>query len=246
MSTSRNKGSSASSGGVAGFLVGPAFFAMAIWFVLGPDIGKVPTTEAAMVPAELITAAPRRVAQGDPPMAIVNGMNRRCTDCHDLFSPRPEALKKLLQHSHIVLDHGINDACRNCHDTEQRDTLVLHGGERVQYSQVVRLCAKCHGPTYEDWIHGMHGRINGYWDTTRGAAHRLGCTECHDPHHPRVPAMAPIKPLPPPNTLRMGDQTIDAGHEVEEEDPLRRALYLAEKALKGDGAASPKHEEDQH
>ena len=33
--------------------------------------------------------------------------------------------------------------------------LVLHGGESIPYSEVPRLCQKCHGPTYRDWERGI-------------------------------------------------------------------------------------------
>jgi hypothetical protein len=124
-------------------------------------------------------------------------------DCHSLFPPREETPEHLLQHGHIVLDHGINDRCRNCHDPNDRNKLILHGGQVIGYSEVVRLCSKCHGPTYRDWQKGVHGRANGYWDTSRGPRHRLKCIQCHDPHAPYSPAMDPLKPLPGPDTLRM-------------------------------------------
>ena len=70
------------------------------------------------------------------------------------------------------------------------------------YDQVQDLCASCHGPTYRDWEKGIHGRTNGYWDTSKGEQTRLVCTQCHDPH---APAFGKLVPLPGPNTLRMND-----------------------------------------
>ena len=161
----------------------------------------------------------------DPPMILLNGFERTCMDCHRVFPPRDIAPEDLQQHRHIRLDHGINDACRNCHDVENRDRLVLRGGESIGYDDVERLCAKCHGPTYRDWEIGTHGRSNGYWDPSRGERRRLACTECHDPHVPRSPAMDPINPLPGPNTLRMHVlEPVEGEEHAGTYDPLRSAI----------------------
>ena len=101
---------------------------------------------------------------------------------------------------------------------------MLQSKESIPYSGVTRLCAGCHGPTYRDWERGMHGRTDGYWDETLGEPHRLSCTECHDPHWPRIPAMEPVAPLPPPHTLRMDLHEKREGFKHEERDPLRQVL----------------------
>ncbi len=223
-------GRSGGSGSWAGFLIGPAFLVLVYWFLAGPDLAEIPHTKAVSVPASAISTAPRREILHDPPTILINGFKRQCMDCHSLFPPREETPKRLLQHKHVRLNHGINDRCRNCHDTENRNRLVLYGGKSIPYNNVVELCAKCHGPEYEDWLFGMHGKVLGYWDTSRGPARRLMCTECHNPHTPRIPAMSPIQPLPPPHTLRMGNP---AEHETAEEeaDPLRHALRVTEQIL---------------
>lgn len=208
----------------AGFLIGPAFFALAAWFLIGPDLLDIPHTPIVVAPAEAITTAPRRQTLSDPPTIVVNGFKRTCMDCHRLFPPREQTPKRLLQHKHIHLNHGINDRCRNCHNVQDRNKLVTYNGEPVSFNNVVRLCAKCHGPTYRDWQRGMHGRTNGYWDPTRGPVRRLRCTECHDPHDPRHPAMDPLTPLPPPHTIRMPEHEPVAKAEPHLHDPLRDAL----------------------
>lgn len=78
------------------------------------------------------------------------------------------------------------------------------------------VCAKCHGPVYRDWQNGSHGRINGYWDRSRGPQTRRRCIECHDPH---APPFAPLAPAPGPSTLRMGAPS--GGPMEEHHDPLR-------------------------
>jgi hypothetical protein len=72
---------------------------------------------------------------------------------------------------------------------------------------------------YRDWLHGSHGRTNGYWDTTRGEQSRRTCIECHDPHRPPFP---PMPPAPGPRTLRLGRQ--DHSREPE---PMKNPLQLA-------------------
>lgn len=231
--SSENLGlSQSSSSGWIGFIIGPAFIVLAGWFLQGPDLAEVPETRAAVVRPEFLDISPRREILDDPPVIFIDGFNRTCMDCHRLFPARDDAPKNLLQHAHVMLDHGINDRCRNCHDVNNRDRLLLRSGESISYAEVVDLCARCHGPTFRDWERGMHGRTNGYWNLAMGEQKRLACTECHDPHNPRVPAMDPVTPLPRPNTLRMS-QTEGHGEFIHEEaDPLRRALRLSDEAAR--------------
>ena len=66
---------------------------------------------------------------------------------------------------------------------------------RCSIGESPRLCGSCHGPTYEDWEGGIHGKTVGYWDRSLGEAERYACVSCHDPHDPTIP---PMKPTPPP------------------------------------------------
>lgn len=155
---------------------------------------------------------PPRAALGDPP-TIQNGPFRQaCSECHDLF-PSPDVPRSpLLQHTHVVLDHGRNDRCYNCHAREQRDLLVLHDGSTLGYGAVENLCAQCHGTVFRDWQGGTHGRTSGHWDRAAGESVRLSCTQCHDPHAPAYPRFVP---LPGPNTLRMGRRVSgETGHQA--------------------------------
>ncbi|MHB8866667.1 MAG: hypothetical protein ACYC6N_30270 [Pirellulaceae bacterium] len=96
--------------------------------------------------------------------------------------------------------HGINSRCLNCHHEANREAFVDDYGNEIPWDQSQLVCAKCHGPVYRDWQHGSHGRINGYWDRSRGEQIRLKCIECHDPHNPRFPSLASA---PGPRTLRV-------------------------------------------
>jgi len=209
-------------GSSLGLLIGPSFFVLAAWLAFGPPVTTVPELSAAHVSAQQITTAPRRTIIGDPPTIMINDFERMCSDCHQLFPLGPDPIPGRRQHEHVKLEHGINDQCRNCHDTKNMNRLVLYSGESISYSEVTHLCQKCHGPTYHDWEAGIHGRVNGYWDPAKGEPRKLKCIQCHNPHRPRVPAMDPLAPLPGPHTLRMGKRP---DHEPKPEaDPLRRSL----------------------
>ena len=56
----------------------------------------------------------------------------------------------------------------------------------------------------------MHGKTLGFWNADLGEPKRLECVECHNPHTPHYD---PMKPLPAPNTLRMGDQSRSGAHD---------------------------------
>jgi len=232
------------------YAIGPVFFVLAGWFMWGPDLLDIPTKEPRAIKPEDLSTAPRRTILHDPPTIRIDGFDRTCMNCHQMFPPREDPPRALAQHKHIVLNHGINKQCRNCHDTQNRNLLVLRGEETIGYNDVESLCAKCHGPTYRDWRHGAHGRTNGYWDASRGGVKRLQCTECHNPHNPRVPAMDPMAPLPGPETLRMDRAHDDHGEEAEDvsddehRDPLRRAIqrYIAEDRAEAEAMSRPADE----
>jgi len=212
----------------AGFFIGIGFLitAACIWG-LGPSL-NIPLIKEPPVSANQIVPGAWRVALRDPPMINIGTLNQRCSDCHLLFQSTRDPSRPLVQHTDIVLEHGINDQCLNCHDKADREKLAI-GDEKVTgFDHVELLCAKCHGPIYRDWINGTHGKTVGYWNADWGQPVKLVCTQCHDPHHP---AYRPIKPLPGPNTLRMGDQSEDHnGKEINKRNPLQRWRLLNEQA----------------
>ncbi|MFH1999651.1 MAG: hypothetical protein ABIK28_08225 [Planctomycetota bacterium] len=217
------KKSTGTQGGMNGFIVSTLFVLLACWFLWGFDTTPIPESPAARVNKADLSIAPRRIALSDPPIIHLNGYDRNCMDCHMLFPPRAEPPESLAVHSHIIMNHGMNDQCRNCHDLANRNRLVMQNRVILPFSQSAQLCGKCHGPTYRDWERGMHGRSQGFWNRSLGELIRLRCVDCHDPHSPRVPAMVPMKPLPSPHTLRMG--TLREEHDsAEESDPLRRTI----------------------
>jgi hypothetical protein len=106
------------------------------------------------------------------------------------------------EHADVVMAHGghnRNNNCFNCHDEQNLERLQTRDGRALPFSESPPLCGSCHGPTYRDWEAGVHGRTGGYWKRSVGAANRLLCVDCHDPHHPKIPSR---QPFPGPHPLR--------------------------------------------
>ncbi len=130
-----------------------------------------------------------------------------CYGCHEKDKPPPirydENHKILIpkEHSDIVMGHGSHDRnnlCYNCHNEQNLLTFQVRDGRELKFDNSPPLCGSCHGPTYRDWEAGAHGRISGYWDARAGAAQRLACVSCHNPHAPRIPTR---EPAPGPHSL---------------------------------------------
>ena len=204
---------------IAGLLVGPAFLALAAWFVWGSPGPNVPPAPTPAIDPAAIDPSPRRTPLSDPPIILIGGYEQRCDSCHMLFKSSWDRTRPLSQHTNIWLQHGLNTECDNCHARDNRERFVLHDKSEVDFTQVAMLCAQCHGTVYHDWTRGVHGKTLGYWNEKMGTRNRLTCTACHDPHQP---AYDPIVPLPGPHTLRMGHPA-DTHDEpmVENRNPLR-------------------------
>jgi hypothetical protein len=117
----------------------------------------------------------------------------RCNECHTDFQNPPTSQNPQGEHRAIMesFSHGINTMCSNCHHPENREVYVDYDMSEIPADQPQQVCQKCHGPTYRDWEHGVHGRQNGHWDRTKGDRTKLICTQCHDPHHPKFQLMKP-------------------------------------------------------
>lgn len=125
---------------------------------------------------------------------VRNGWSYNCMECHKLLQARWHYDRPVNEHQDIVLQHGENRFCLNCHHPTNRNAFVDYDGSEIAQSDVVQLCGKCHGTIYRDWKAGVHGRQNGYWNVSMGPRTKLRCIQCHDPHSPKF---QPIKPLPP-------------------------------------------------
>jgi hypothetical protein len=203
------------------FWVPWVLFAGAGVLALDPFPFESPVVVSAPVPPSVTDPTPVRQPKRVPQYRVAS-FTYQCSDCHRIIPSPTETLRTLGQHKEIHLRHGINTRCFNCHHRTQRDAFVDDQGEPIPWSEPQLVCAKCHGPVYRDWQAGSHGRINGFWDTSRGVQTRRKCIECHDPH---VPPFAPMHPAPGPNTLRMGSP--EPPTHTGDHDPLR--IYSPER-----------------
>ena len=192
-----------------------ALLAFAVLLALQPFPFVSPVSDATPVPRWATDTTPVRQPRLRPEYRTAV-FTYRCSDCHKIIPSPPETFRTLTQHREIHLQHGINTRCFNCHHRTTRDAFVDDYGQEIPWDQPQLLCGKCHGPVYRDWQHGSHGRTNGYWDVRQGPQTRRRCIECHDPHQPPFP---PLAPAPGPHTLRMGPP--EYGRHAAAHDPLR-------------------------
>ncbi len=209
-----------------GLWVSGTLVSFALILAIAPRPFSSPLPSTTIVPDWATDPSPLRRPAPEPACRTA-AFVYACSDCHRIIPPRSEQrFRTTIQHREVVLEHGINTRCLNCHHPTNRDAFVDDSGGEIPWDQPQRLCAKCHGPVYRDWQHGSHGRTNGYWDKTRGPQIRRKCIECHDPHRPPFPS---LEPAPGPNTLRMAQ----AGHI--EHSQSHNPLQLSRKAGSSDG-----------
>ncbi len=123
---------------------------------------------------------------GEPVMAA-------CSTCHSTRPPNPlnRTSKDLDEfHGGMAFSHGAV-SCLSCHNDQDYDTLKLADGRRIEFTDVMTLCAQCHGPQMTAYQHGAHGGMTGHWDLTRGPQVKNNCIDCHNPHAPQFPKMQP-------------------------------------------------------
>lgn len=208
--------------GWLGWLLPVGFLALAVLLFVGSRGGGVLAPPAVFVDPASLVVGPPRTAMADPPHITVEGRPQNCNGCHQIFRSESPAGATLSFHREVHLSHGLNDRCVNCHDSSDRERLTLRDGTTVPFAQTPQLCAQCHGTVYRDWQRGTHGKTLGSWITHSPEQRRLSCNECHNPHSPRY---EPYRPLPGPNTLRMGRQDTESSHSPREErSPLQRWL----------------------
>lgn len=205
-----------------GWLLPIGFGALAVLLFAASRQGGVSAPAAAVIDRESLLVGPRRAAMADPPHIAIDGVPQNCNGCHQIFHSNSPAGAALNYHREIRLQHGLNNRCMNCHDSQNREQLTLRDGATVSFAETQQLCAQCHGTVYRDWERGTHGKTLGSWITHSDAQRRLSCTECHNPHAPKY---EPYKPLPGPNTLRMGEQIASPARGAHgKQSPLQRWL----------------------
>ena len=122
-----------------------------------------------------------------------NAVTVSCSTCHATRKPNLEnkVVADLNEfHSSLSFSHG-NVSCMSCHNPDNYDALKLADGSKVEFTDVMTLCAQCHGQQMKDYEHGVHGGMSGYWDLTRGPRTKNNCVDCHNPHAPKFPKMQP-------------------------------------------------------
>ncbi|MDA1230891.1 MAG: hypothetical protein O2856_08960 [Planctomycetota bacterium] len=137
-------------------------------------------------------SGPPRVVTG---LSDVDGnvVTVACSTCHTTRQPNHQnrTARDLDEfHGGTVFSHG-TVSCLSCHNERDYDALKLADGNRVEFSDVMTLCAQCHGPQMKAYEHGAHGGMSGYWDSTRGPRMKNNCIDCHNPHTPQFPKMQP-------------------------------------------------------
>jgi hypothetical protein len=117
-----------------------------------------------------------------------------CATCHTTNPANVEArlgTSLKLFHQGLTGKHAAL-SCVSCHNSaEGYGSLRLADDKSVPYSEVMTLCAQCHGPQFRDYQHGAHGGMAGHWDLTKGGRVRNNCINCHDPHAPKYPTVTP-------------------------------------------------------
>lgn len=172
------------------------FLAVAVFLFADPWGGVPPPRPYAVRPPGFADPAPPRTPLLEVPRIRRGRFTYRCVECHRHFQTSdPFRNRTVGEHLDVVLRHGDNDRCRNCHHSEDREALVDHDGSEIAFADVERLCGKCHGPVLRDWRAGVHGRRNGSWNLLDPRMRALKCTACHDPHRP---AFQPMPPAPAP------------------------------------------------
>ena len=171
------------------------FLLVAISFVFDVWGGKSETNVASdvLVDPEYYTKEPVRQSWKAPIVKHAD-YTYNCNDCHKHFETSIDR-GELTAHKNIELNHGIVTSCLKCHSTTNREKLLDLNQNEIPFAQSEKNCYQCHGPIYRDWESGVHGRMSGFWDASKGDKGKLSCVECHDPHSPQFPAM---KPAPAP------------------------------------------------
>lgn len=204
-----------------GWLLPVGFGIVAVGLYFGSRGVEIPIAEARLVDPASLVVGPGRIVMSDPAHILVEGRPQNCNGCHQIFKSGSPAGATLSYHQDIHLAHGLNNRCVNCHDPQDRERLTLRDGATVNFAETPQLCAQCHGTVYRDWQRGTHGKTLGSWVTHSEVQHRLSCNECHNPHSPKF---EPLRPLPGPNTLRMGPQGDTPHGPPEPASPLQRWL----------------------
>ena len=118
-----------------------------------------------------------------------------CSTCHMTRVPKLEnGLEGRMPaefHQGLIYNHGAQ-SCVSCHNSANYDTLKRADGRQISFPEAQELCSQCHGPQARDYAAGAHGGMQGSWDLKKGGRVRNTCTDCHDPHSPKLVQLKPV------------------------------------------------------
>ncbi|MCP4758871.1 MAG: hypothetical protein GY876_05320, partial [Planctomycetes bacterium] len=121
---------------VIGWGISAVLLILAGLFLWAPIQLSDPIPESVNVDRSRLGPRPIRVAMHDPATIKVATFDMKCMECHALFENTKMVPRNISRHRNIVLDHGVNNNCFNCHDAERRDRLAMGGGKTVGYDEV--------------------------------------------------------------------------------------------------------------
>lgn len=186
-------------------LVSGVIFAVGIVLLLSKN--ATPPTEAVAFepvgdPHDVVILTPPGIGTLRTGLTDIHGdpVGVACSTCHAdraelVDKPMIEHAEDLTEfHTELEFAHGTL-TCSSCHHPDDRDKLRLSNQTEVAFTDVMTLCAQCHGTQYRSYENGAHGGMTGYWDLSRGPRERNNCVACHNPHAPAFPQM---QPAPPP------------------------------------------------
>ena len=204
------------------FGVSLGFFGLA-FALAGNHWGRAPARpEIPLVDVKFLDTTAWRKSYADLQREKADLSDFECFTCHDKNKPPPLRFddKHILivpdEHNDVKMWHGShnrNNLCFNCHNEANLETLSTRDGRELKFAESSQLCGSCHGPNYRDWEAGVHGRLNGYWNSKAGERRRLDCVNCHNPHMPRIPTRPPA---PPPHYLHEAEGHAAAAHATAE------------------------------
>lgn len=189
---------------IAGLLIGGVFFKLGESYQHSPEnrpqIAHTSTHEASEHDDDLDQHSVTIRKPSGPPRVGTGLMNVHgneitvsCSTCHSTREPNHNnktAADLDEFHSSLKFSHG-SISCLSCHNSNNYDALKLADGTRIEFTEVMTLCAQCHGQQMRDFERGAHGGMTGYWDLSRGARSRNNCVDCHHAHSPQFPKMHP-------------------------------------------------------
>ncbi len=186
------------------------FIALIVYFLL-PDSG---TSESEQI--EPLQPLWYRVETARGDLLENKSIVGNCHLCHAFWVPIPTSTQTStprFAHANITLNHGSNDRCYNCHQIDDRNKYVANDGSDIMTETPEKLCERCHGLIYQDWLAGTHGKWTGRWDSSQWYERiTYTCTECHDPHDPgfKYEVIAP-PPTWPDKYIRSEPEQHDTG-----------------------------------